>query len=76
MYKRQKEEKVTIDFAFATCVSIESIKKGEIFNESNLWVKRPGIGEIKALDYEKLLGKKAKIDIPNDTHITWDMVDA
>ena len=71
-----KEEQVTIDFAFATCVSIAPIKKGEVFSKANLWVKRPGTGEIKAIDYEKLLGKKAKIDIPNDTHITWDMLDA
>ena len=71
-----KEEQVTIDFAFATCVSIAPIKKGEVFSKDNLWVKRPGTGEIKAIDYEKLLGKKAKIDIPNDTHITWDMLDA
>ena len=71
-----KEEQVTIDFAFATCVSIAPIKKGEVFSKDNLWVKRPGTGEIKAIDYEKLLGKKAKIDIPNDTHITWNMLDA
>ena len=71
-----KEEQVTIDFAFATCVSIAPIKKGEVFSKDNLWVKRPGTGEIKAIDYEKLLGKKARIDIPNDTHITWDMLDA
>ena len=71
-----KEEQVTIDFAFATCVSIAPIKKGEVFSKANLWVKRPGTGEIKAIDYENLLGKKAKIDIPNDTHITWDMLDA
>ena len=71
-----KEEQVTIDFAFATCVSIAPIKKGEVFSKDNLWVKRPGTGEIKAIDYENLLGKKAKIDIPNDTHITWDMLDA
>lgn len=71
-----KEEQVTINFAFATCVSIANIKKGEVFSPKNLWVKRPGTGEIKAKDYESLLGKKAKIDIPNDTQITWDMIDA
>ncbi|MBZ7984102.1 MULTISPECIES: N-acetylneuraminate synthase family protein [unclassified Campylobacter] len=69
-----KEEKVTIDFAFATCVSIKPIKKGEVFSVDNLWVKRPGTGEILAEYYESLLGKKAKCDIENDTHITWDMI--
>lgn len=69
-----KEEQVTIDFAFATCVSISPIKKGEKFSMQNLWVKRPGTGEILAKDFESLLGKTATCDIENDTHITWDMV--
>lgn len=70
-----KEEQITIDFAFSTCVSIAPIKKGEIFTQENLWVKRPGIGEIKAEFFEEVLGKKAKCDIGNDTHITWEMID-
>lgn len=70
-----KEEQVTIDFAFATVVSIKAIKAGEIFTKDNLWVKRPGTGEILAEKYESILGKKAKRDIENDTQITWDMVE-
>jgi sialic acid synthase SpsE len=69
-----KEEQVTMDFAFATCVSIDSISKGEMFTEKNLWVKRPGTGEIKAEDYTNILGKKAACDIENDTQIKWEMV--
>ncbi len=70
-----KEEQVTINFAFATCVSLQEIKKGEIFSHKNLWVKRPGTGEILAKDYQNLLGKIARCDIPKDTHIKWDMID-
>lgn len=70
-----KEEQVTIDFAFSTCVSIAPIKKGEVFSKENLWVKRPGVGEIKAEFFEEILGKKAKCDIESDTHITWEIVD-
>ena len=36
-----KEEQVTIDFAYATIVSIMPIKKGEKITEKNIWVKRP-----------------------------------
>lgn len=68
------EEQVTIDFAFATVVTISDIKEGELFTSENLWVKRPGTGEIKAVDYEKLIGRRAKADIKTDTHITWGMV--
>lgn len=66
-----KEEQVTIDFAFATVVSIKPIKKGEEFTKENLWVKRPGIGEILAEKYYEILGKKASRDIESDEHLKW-----
>lgn len=69
-----KEEQVTIDFAFATAVTIRPVKAGEAFTKENLWVKRPGTGEIKAEHYESLLGKHALCDIENDTQLTWSMV--
>ncbi|MFN3665675.1 MAG: N-acetylneuraminate synthase family protein, partial [Sediminibacterium sp.] len=43
-----KEEKVTIDFAYASVVTIAPIKKGEVFTKENIWVKRPGKGGILA----------------------------
>lgn len=70
-----KEEQVTIDFAFATVVSIKPIKAGEEFTKDNIWVKRPGTGGILAENYESILGKKAKVNIENDTQLTWDMVE-
>ena len=66
-----KEEKPTIDFAYACVVSIRDIKKGEKFTKGNIWVKRPGTGEIKAIDFKKVLGKKAKRNIPIDVQIKW-----
>ncbi|AQS93266.1 N-acetylneuraminate synthase [Polaribacter sp. BM10] len=65
-----KEEQVTIDFAFATVVAIKEIKKGETFTKDNLWVKRPGTGEILAEDYNSILGKKAIRNIDYDTHLS------
>lgn len=68
------EEKPTIDFAYACVVSIKNIKKGEKFTEDNIWVKRPGTGEIKAVDFKKVLGKIAKADIKNDSQIRWNEI--
>ena len=70
-----KEEQVTIDFAFATVVATKAIKKGEVFTEENLWVKRPGTGDILAEHYSNILGKKAKNDISFDTHLKWEDID-
>jgi N-acetylneuraminate synthase len=65
------EEQVTMDFAFATVVSIKPIKKGEPFTKENIWVKRPGTGEIKAEDYESLIGKICLNNIEQDKHISF-----
>ena len=66
------EEQVTMDFAFATVVSIKSIKKGDILTKDNIWVKRPGTGEIKALHFNNLIGKTAAKDIAVNKHIKWE----
>ena len=67
------EEKPTIDFAYACVVSIKQIKKGDILSKENIWVKRPGTGKIFALDFEKVLNKVAKSDIPKDSQLDWNM---
>ena len=70
-----QEEQVTVDFAYATVVTIADIREGETFTMDNLWVKRPGTGMILAKDFESIIGKKAKINILSDTHLTWDMIE-
>ncbi len=69
-----KEEQVTIDFAFATVVTIKAIKKGEKLTKENIWVKRPGTGPIKAEHYNELLGKTVNKDIDFDEHIDWSHI--
>ena len=66
-----KEEQVTIDFAFATVVTIKPIKKGELFTKENIWVKRPGTGEINAENFANILGTVAIRDIDIDKHVSW-----
>lgn len=69
-----KEEQVTIDFAYASVVTIKPIKEGEQFTRDNLWVKRPGTGEFLAESYEELLGKMAACDIDADQLLRKEMV--
>ena len=63
------EEQPVIDFAYATVVSIKPIRKGDAFDLENVWVKRPGLGPIKAERLEEILGKLATRDLEADTHI-------
>ena len=64
-----KKEQKTIDFAFASVVSIKSIHSGEKLTKKNIWVKRPGKGDFLAKDYYKLLGKKVNKIIPSGVYI-------
>lgn len=64
-----KEEKVTSNFAFATVVTINNIRKGQRLNLNNIWVKRPGTGQIKASEFHKILGKRVNKNIKIDTHL-------
>lgn len=66
-----EEEQPTIDFAYACVVSIRKIKKGELITEDNIWVKRPGTGEIKAVEYKNMLGARAKNDIENNAQLRY-----
>lgn len=66
-----EEEQVTIDFAFATVVAINDIAPNEIFTKENIWVKRPGIGEIAAAEYQNILGKVANRPIKIGQHLIY-----
>jgi sialic acid synthase SpsE len=68
------DEQPTIDFAYACVVSIAPIKAGERLSRENLWVKRPGTGEIKAVDYEQLLGRVALRDVDVHSQLRWSDV--
>lgn len=58
-----KEEQVTRNFAFASVVLKNDLKKNELLCEKNIWVMRPGNGEIPASKYKSLIGKKANKDL-------------
>ena len=69
------EEKSTIDFAYSCVVTINDIKKGEKITSENVWVKRPGTGEIPAEDFSKILNKKALVDIRKNVQLKMEMIE-
>ncbi len=64
------DEKPVIDFAYACVVAIKDINKGEALSLDNIWVKRPGTGEIFAKDFEDVLGKIATVNISENTQLS------
>jgi len=64
-----REEQPTIDFAYACVVSIRDIPAGARLSGDDIWVKRPGTGEIKAAEFESLLGRATARAIPANTQL-------
>ena len=69
------EEQPTIDFAYASVVTIRDVRAGERFSKENVWVKRPGSGEIRAHDFDRVLGRVATTAIEKDRQLAWSDVE-
>jgi N-acetylneuraminate synthase len=65
------EEQPTIDFAYASVVTTRTVRAGERFSRDNLWVKRPGTGEILAARYDEVLGKVAARSLEANALLAW-----
>lgn len=70
-----KEEEVTAKFAYSSVVTISDINQNEKFSEKNIWVKRPGTGQILATHYADIIGKSATQDVKKGTQLEWDMIE-
>lgn len=68
-------EQPTIDFAYASVVSIAPITTGDILTYNNIWVKRPGTGEILAFDFNQVVGKRATRSIGRGEQLKWSDVE-
>ena len=69
------EEAITIRFAYASVVVSQKtgIKKGDLIDLTNIWVKRPGTGEIPAMRYEEIIQGNfyAVKDLAYDQQLCW-----
>lgn len=68
------EEQPTIRFAYASVVATRDIEPGETLDEENIWVKRPGTGDIPASRYFELVGKQARSPLRRDEWVRWENV--
>ena len=64
-------EAPTIAFAYACVVTTREVAAGEVLDKSNVWVKRPGTGEILARELPRVLGSHATSSIPAHTQLRW-----
>jgi len=69
------EERPVLDFAYASVVTIAPVSAGEIFGLENVWVKRPGTGKIPADKFQRVLGKRARRNLPPDIQVQPDDIE-
>ena len=55
--------------AFADIVAAKGIKKGDVFNEDNVAMKRPGTG-LSPMFWDDVLGRRSPKDFAEDELIT------
>ena len=70
-----EQERPVIGFARASVVVVKPIKAGERLTEDNIWIKRPADGEIPAKDFQKVVGKVAKVAMAPDHQLKWSEVE-
>ena len=66
-------ESVTYKYDKRSLTSTRDIKAGTVITANMLTRKRPGTG-IRPKYLDIIIGRPARVDIPEDTTITWDMV--
>lgn len=62
-------EKKNIQFGRKSIVASRNIKKGEVFTEKNLTVKRPGTG-LSPMEWDNVINTKANADFSEDEFIS------
>lgn len=68
---RLPEEEPTVKFAYASVVTIREIGPGEELSLDNVWVKRPGTGEIHARHLKAVLGRRVNRALPLNAQLSW-----
>jgi N-acetylneuraminate synthase len=69
-----ESEKKNILTNRVSIISLVEIKAGQTISRDVIDIRRPSIG-IQPIHFEKIIGKKAKIDIPKETPLTFDMLE-
>ena len=69
--KRTCQEEAVYKFARGSVVADKDLVAGHIIEESDIWVRRPGTGEIAAQDFFNILGKTLKVSVSRNTQLKW-----
>mgnify|MGYP005846954913 CR=1 FL=1 len=69
--KRSAAEEAVYRFARASIVADKDIPKGHIIGEADIWARRPGTGEIAAVHFDEVVGKRSTRALTKNTQLKW-----
>lgn len=69
--QRSQLEESVYRFARASVVADRDLPANHVIAESDIWIRRPGTGEIAAYDYENVVGKKLRFPVYKNTQLKW-----
>tara|TARA_B100002019_G_scaffold266593_1_gene257019 strand:+ start:132 stop:1160 length:1029 start_codon:yes stop_codon:yes gene_type:complete len=69
--QRTEPEESVYKFARASVVADRDMAAGHIITEKDIWVRRPGSGEIPGYKYNDIIGKKLKLDVKKNHQFKW-----
>ena len=72
---RSNDEESVYKFARGSIVADMNLKKGTILDENHIWARRPGSGEIPAIEFDTLIGRKINCDLKKNQQLKWEYLD-
>ena len=69
--QRTEPEEDVYKFARASVVADRDMAAGHIITEKDVWVRRPGSGEIPGYKYNDIIGKKLRLDVKKNHQFKW-----
>ncbi len=69
--QRTEPEESVYKFARASVVADRDMAAGHIIEEKDIWVRRPGSGEIPGYKYNDIIGKKLRLDVKKNHQFKW-----
>lgn len=69
-HRSVKEEDV-YRFARASVVADRNLQRGQVIGEEDIWVRRPGNGEIPPTSFDSVLGRRITRDVRKNEQLRW-----
>ena len=69
--QRTTPEEDVYKFARASVVADKDMPAGHIITEKDIWVRRPGSGEIPGYKYHDVIGKKLRLSVKKNHQLQW-----